>query len=188
MDCKLTGAATECRPAKLLPERGSFSRISDEAVLFCLSEIRPVREDESMARRLFVQICLLLLCLFHPVSVRSVVPPDLPDLVIKQFEFVETNDKWLRVLVENKGKRTSRPCQLELAVRKINGVGATRNATEPIPTIEPGKEEWVTVNTSGILQSAIRLREDTSFRLRVDETNLVTESNEDNNELWHNQD
>lgn len=139
-----------------------------------------------MARRLIAQTALLIFCLFLPLLAHPRVPPDLPDLTIKQYEFVATNDKWLRVQVENKGRRASKPCQLELAVRKINGVGATRTATETIPAIEPGKEEWVTVNTSGILQSAIRLKEDTTFRLRVDETNLVVESNEDNNETWHN--
>lgn len=138
-----------------------------------------------MVRKLIALTGLLILCLF-PLLAHPRVPPDLPDLTIKQYEFVSTNDKWLRVQVANEGKRASRPCQLELAVRKINGVGSTRSATETIPAIEPGKEEWVTINTSGILQSALRLKEDTTFRLRVDETNLVAESNEDNNETWHN--
>ena len=144
-----------------------------------------------MARRLFALTSLLILGFFHPLPARPPVKPakpDLPDLKINQYEFVETNDKWLRVQIANDGKRVSKPCVLELAIRKINGVGATRTATETIPAIEPGKEEWVTVNTSGILQSAISLKENTTFRLRVDETNIVAEANEDNNETWHNRD
>lgn len=139
-----------------------------------------------MFRKLNAFTGLLVLCLYQPLIGRPQVAPDLPDLTIKQFEFVSTNDKWLRVLVANDGKRGSQPCLLELSVRKVNGVGATRTASETIPAIAPGKEEWVTVNTSGILQSAISLKKDATFRLRVDETNIVAESNEDNNEAWHN--
>jgi subtilase family serine protease len=74
---------------------------------------------------------------------------------------------------------------LELAIRKINGSAVTRTAFETIPALKPGKEEWVIVNTTGILQAAISLK-DTTFRLIVDETNIVAESNENNNETWHN--
>ena len=133
-------------------------------------------------------IALTIIFFIHPAPGRARLSPELPDLKIKQYEFVSTNDKWVRVEIANEGKAVSGPCQLELAVRKIKGVGATRTATEAIPAIQPGKTEWVTINTSGILQSAISLKEDTTFRLRVDETNIVAESNEDNNELWHNQD
>jgi hypothetical protein len=140
-----------------------------------------------MIRKLIALTSLLVLGLLHPFVVRPHAKPDLPDLKINQYEFVDTNDKWLRVQIANEGKRASKPCVLELAVRKVNGSAVTRKATETIPAIEPGKEAWVTVNTSGILQSAISLK-DTTFRLRADETNIVAESNEDNNETWHNQD
>lgn len=139
-----------------------------------------------MVRQSIALTGLLILGLFHPLPARPRVAADLPDLTIKQYEFVSTNDKWLRVQVANQGKAASQPCRLELAIRKINGVGATRTASETIPAIGPGKEEWVTVNTSGILQAALSLKEDTTFRLRVDETGIVAESNEDNNETWHN--
>jgi subtilase family serine protease len=138
-----------------------------------------------MARKWIAITSLLLGCLFHPLSARSRVTADLPDLRIKQYEFVSTNDKTLRVLVENDGKAASQPCRLELAVRKINGTAVTRTAFETVPAIEPGKEEWVELTASGILQAAISLK-DTTFRLTVDETRIVAESNEDNNETWHN--
>ncbi len=110
---------------------------------------------------------------------------DLPDLRIDKYEFVSTNSHSLRVLIANDGKVASRSCRLEMAIRKVNGSAVTRMAFETISGIGPGKEEWITLSASGILQSAISLR-DTTFRLTVDETRIVAESNEDNNEMWHN--
>lgn len=138
-----------------------------------------------MARKALALTGILISCLLHPLPALPYTATDLPDLAIKQYEFVSTNNKSLRVQVANYGKAASRPCRLELAVRKINGVAATRTAFEMIPAIEPGKVEWVTLSATGILQAAINLK-DTTFRLRVDETNVVAESNEDNNETWHN--
>ena len=128
---------------------------------------------------------LLITCLFNPMLARPRVATDLPDLTIKQYEFVSNNDKRLRVLVANDGKAASAPCRLELAIRKINGSAVTRTAYETIPALKPGKEEWVTLSATGILPSAISLK-DTTFRLIADETGIVAESNEDNNETWHN--
>ena len=138
-----------------------------------------------MVRKSIALTGLLIICLFHPLRARPHVAANLPDLKIKRYEFVSTNNKGLRVLVANDGKAASKPCRLELAVRKINGVAATRTAYETIPALEPGKEEWITLTASGILQAAISLK-DTTFRLRADETGIVAESNEDNNETWHN--
>lgn len=138
-----------------------------------------------MARKSLALTGLLIICLLHPPSARTRVAANLPDLAIKQYEFVSTNNKSLRVQVANYGKAASGPCRLELSVRKINGAAATRTAFEMIPAIEPGKVEWVALSATGILQAAISLK-DTTFRLRVDETGIVAESNEDNNEAWHN--
>jgi hypothetical protein len=138
-----------------------------------------------MVRKSIALTGLLIICLFHPLIANTHPATDLPDLTIKQYEFVSTNDKSLRVQVANYGKAASKPCRLEMAVRKINGVAATRRAYETIPAIGPGKVEWVTLTASGILQAAISLK-DTTFRLTVDETGIVAESNEDNNETWHN--
>jgi subtilase family serine protease len=128
---------------------------------------------------------LLIICLFHPMLARPRVVADLPDLKISQYEFVSNNDKRLRVQVANDGKAASAPCRLELAIRKINGSAVTRTAYETIPALKPGKEEWVTLSATGILPAAISLK-DTTFRLIADETRIVAESNEDNNEIWHN--
>jgi subtilase family serine protease len=128
---------------------------------------------------------LLLICLFYPLPARTRAAADLPDLRIRQYEFVSTNDKQLRVLVANQGKAASRPCRLELAIRKIKGTAVGRAANETIPAIEPGKAEWVELTATGILPAAISLKE-TTFRLTADETGIVAESNEDNNETWHN--
>jgi subtilase family serine protease len=138
-----------------------------------------------MILKSIASLSLLFIWLSHPLLARPHVSVDLPDLQIKQYEFVYTNDKRLRVQVGNYGKAASRPCRLELAIRKVNGTAVTRTADETIPALEPGKEAWVTLSATGILPAAISLQ-DTTFRLTADETNVVAESNEDNNELWHN--
>jgi hypothetical protein len=138
-----------------------------------------------MIRKSIASVGLLIIWLSHPLLARPHLTVDLPDLQIKQYEFVSTNDKRLRVQVANYGKAVSRPCRLELAIRKINGVAVTRTADATIPALEPGKEEWITLSATGILPAAISLQ-DTTFRLTADETNVVAESNEDNNGLWHN--
>lgn len=138
-----------------------------------------------MVQKSFALTSLLIICLGHPMLARPRVAADLPDLKISQYEFVTTNDKRVRVLVANDGKAASAPCRLELAIRKINGSAVTRTAYETIPALKPGKEEWVTLSATGILPSAISLK-DTTFRLIADETRIVAESNEDNNETWHN--
>lgn len=136
--------------------------------------------------RTSVALCgLLLICLFHPLLARTSPATELPDLRISQYEFDSYNDKWVRVEVANYGKAASRPCRLELTIRKIKGSAVNRTAFETIPAIEPGKAEWVRLNSSGILPAAISLK-DTTFRLIADEGRVVAESNEDNNETWHN--
>lgn len=138
-----------------------------------------------MVRKSIALTGLFAICLFHPLLSHSRGAEGLPDLRIAKYEFVSTNNKSLRVQVANDGKAASKPCRLELGIRKINGTAVTRTAFETIPAIEPGKEEWVTLTASGILPAAISLK-DTTFRLIVDETGIVAESNEDNNETWHN--
>lgn len=138
-----------------------------------------------MLQKSIALTCLLIICLFPSTRARPDLGANLPDLKIKQYEFVSDNDKRLRVQIANEGKAASRPCRLELGIRKINGSAVTRTAYETIPAIEAGKEVWVTVNATGILQAAISLK-DTTFRLIVDESNTVAESNEGNNEIWHN--
>jgi subtilase family serine protease len=128
---------------------------------------------------------LLIVSLFVSLPAQPRLVTDLPDLVIRQYEFVSTNDKSLRVLIANEGKAASSACRLELSIRRINGTAVTRTESEMVPALKPGKEEWVTLSANGILPAAIGLKA-TTFRLIVDETRVVAESNEDNNETWHN--
>ena len=129
-------------------------------------------------------ICLLMTNLFQPWLTSPHVAADRPDLKIRQYEFDSYDDKKLRVQVANDGKAASSACRLELAIRKLNGSAVTRTAFETIPALQPGKEEWVTLSATGILPSATSLKA-TTFRVTADETNIVAESNEDNNETWH---
>ena len=138
-----------------------------------------------MVRKSIALSGLLIIYLFQPLLARPRVAADVPDLIIRHYEFVSTNDKGLRVQIANEGKAASSPCRLELAIRKINGVAVTRTAFGTIPALKPGREEWVTLSATGILPAAISLR-DTTFRLIVDEAGIVAESDEDNNETWHN--
>jgi len=135
-----------------------------------------------MLKNSIALICLLMTNLFQPSPYDMA---DRPDLKITQYEFDSYDDKKLRVQVANEGKAASSACRLELAIRKINGSAVTRTAFEMIPALQPGKEEWVTLSATGILPSAISLKA-TTFRVTADETNIVAESNEDNNETWHN--
>jgi hypothetical protein len=109
----------------------------------------------------------------------------LPDLKIGQYQFPPANDKGLRVQVVNDGKVPSKPCQLELTVRKIGATPVGRTMYAPIPAIQPGNHEWITLDAGGILPKNVSLK-DTTFKLIVDAKNGVQESNEDNNETWHN--
>ena len=140
-----------------------------------------------MRKNSIALICLLFIYLFQPWLAYPYVVADLPDLKIRQYEFDSYNDKRLRVQIVNDGKAASSACRLELAIRKVNGSAVTRTAFETIPALKPGQEEWVTLNAVGILPSATSLKE-TTFRVTADETNIVAESNEDNNETWHNSD
>lgn len=130
-------------------------------------------------------ICLLIIHLFPPLPARPYVAADLPDLKIRQYEFDSYSDKRLRVQIANEGKAASSACRLELAIRQVNGSAVTRTAGETIPALKPGQEEWVTLSATGILPSATSLK-DTTFRVTADETKLVAESDEDNNDTWHN--
>lgn len=61
-----------------------------------------------------------------------------------------------------------------------------RTMYQSIPAIRGGVDDkWVTVDAKGILPKDVSLA-DTTFKLIVDATKRVTESDEDNNETWHN--
>ncbi len=107
-----------------------------------------------------------------------------PDLIIKQFLFPPTNDKALRVQVVNQGNAASQACRLVVAVRKINGTAVGRQTHVNIPALAPGKTVWLVIDAKSILPNNVSLQS-TTFKLNVDATKLVAESNESNNEVWH---
>lgn len=110
----------------------------------------------------------------------------LPDLKVRQYQFVPTNDKALRVQIVNYGSAASDPCRLELTVRKIKDTPVGRTMHQTIPAIRGGTAEaWVTINAEEILPKNVSLA-DTTFKLIADSTNLVAESDEENNVAWHN--
>ena len=108
-----------------------------------------------------------------------------PDLKIGQFLFPPTNDKALRVHVVNAGNGNAGACVLRLTVRKINGVAVGRVTEIPVPAIAAGKDTWLVVHADKILPKNVALK-DTTFKLNIDATSTVNETDESNNEVWHN--
>ena len=108
-----------------------------------------------------------------------------PDLRIKQFLFSPANDKTMKVHILNSGNALSQLCFLRLTVRKINGVPVGRVTEVKLPPLAPGKDTWLVINAKSILPNNISL-ESTTFKLNADATSIVGESDEGNNEVWHN--
>lgn len=108
-----------------------------------------------------------------------------PDLMIKQFLFPPTDEKVLRAQVMNQGSAASKACRLFLTIRKIDGTPAGRRTHVNIPALAPGKTVWLVVDAKGILPVSLSL-EATTFKLNADATGIVAESDETNNEVWHN--
>jgi hypothetical protein len=111
--------------------------------------------------------------------------PVRPDLIISQFLFPPTNDKALRVHVVNTGQAGSGACRLVLTVRKINGVPVGRQTLVNVPALAAGTDTWLLIDAKSILPNNVKL-DSTTFKLNVDATEIVAESNESNNEIWHN--
>ncbi len=107
------------------------------------------------------------------------------DLRVEQFLFPPTNEKALRVRVVNGGGAASGACILRLTVRKINDVAVGRVTEIKLPSLGAGKEKWVVIDAKSILPANVAL-EATTFKLNVDATAVVAESDETNNEAWHN--
>ena len=119
---------------------------------------------------------------FHPTG----TAPAMPDLIVRGNEFEFVDDKKVNVYVSNNGDAASITCVLELTVRKIGNASVGRKVKATIPSIPPGKFVKVLVNASGILPASVSLK-DTTFKVVADSTNSIAESNENNNEKWHNQ-
>jgi hypothetical protein len=107
-----------------------------------------------------------------------------PDLIMKQFLFPPTNDKALRVHVVNTSQAASGACRLVLTERKINGAAVGRQTHVNVPALAAGADVWLVIDAKSILPVNVSLKS-TTFKLNVDATEIVAESNESNNEVWH---
>jgi hypothetical protein len=108
-----------------------------------------------------------------------------PDLRISEFLFATTNEKVVRVHIVNSGGAGSASCVLRLTVRKINGISVGRVVEIKLPPLAAGKDKWVLISAKAILPNNVSL-ESTTFKLNADATSIVAESDEANNEVWHN--
>jgi hypothetical protein len=108
-----------------------------------------------------------------------------PDLIVRGNEFEFVGNKTVNVYISNNGDAPSVRCVLELTVRKIGDAAVGRVTKATIPGIQPGKFVKIPVNATNILPNAVNLK-DTTFKVVADTTNVNAESNENNNEKWHN--
>jgi hypothetical protein len=111
--------------------------------------------------------------------------PAMPDLIVRGNEFEFAGNKMVNVYVSNNGDAPSKRCVLELTIRKIGDSSVGRVKRARIPVIQPGKYVKIPVNATSILPNAVNLK-DTTFKVIADSTNINAESNEGNNEKWHN--
>lgn len=111
--------------------------------------------------------------------------PAAPDLLIREYVFPADNDKAVRVHIVNAGSAASGLCILRLTVRKIKGVPAGRITEIKLPPLASGKDKWLNINAKSILPGNVSIAS-TTFKLNADATSIVTESDEANNEVWHN--
>jgi hypothetical protein len=119
-----------------------------------------------------------------PASTASLNPP-MPDLIVRGNEFEFVGNKMVNVYVSNNGDAPSKRCVLGLTVRKIGDSAVGRVTRATIPAIQPTKFVKIQVNATSILPNNVNLQ-DTTFKVIADSTNLNAESNEGNNEKWHN--
>lgn len=112
-------------------------------------------------------------------------PPPMPDLIVRGNEFEFVGNKIVNVYVSNNGDAPSKRCLLELTVRKIGDASVGRVTKAIIPAIQPTKYVKIKVDATNILPVNVNLK-DTTFKVIADSANSNAESNEDNNEKWHN--
>lgn len=118
------------------------------------------------------------------LSLKAPKPPK-PDLIIRGNEFEFDGNKIVNVYVSNNGDAASTPCRVELTIRKIGTASVGRKKVATIPAIEPGQFAKIPINATSILPANVNLS-DTTFKVIADSTRIISESNETNNEKWHN--
>lgn len=109
----------------------------------------------------------------------------LADLTVASFNFDPANDKVVVVNVLNKGTAASGACKLELTIRRIGTAAVGRKFSVDIQPVNAGQSRTAILDVSTILPRNVRLQ-DTTFKLVIDSTEIVSESAETNNETWHN--
>jgi len=147
-------------------------------VVICALQVTPARSPALMDKAEPGSVAPL------SASTLSVSPP-MPDLIVRGNEFEFVGNKTVNVYVSNNGDAPSKRCILELTIRKIGDASVGRVKRATIPAIQPGKYVKIPVNATNILPNAVNLK-DTTFKVIADLTNINAESNEGNNEKWHN--
>jgi CubicO group peptidase (beta-lactamase class C family) len=109
----------------------------------------------------------------------------LPDLRIREFRFPISQPKVVHVVVGNAGPVAAGPSVLRLTVRRINGTPIARTENLAVPALASAQSVAIAIDATSILPNSIDLKS-TTFRLDVDATSVVNESNEVNNLEWHN--
>ena len=109
----------------------------------------------------------------------------LADLQVPAIKFARHSDKIAYVVVKNMGGAPSAASKLQLTVRKINGTPVGRTTVALTHGLAPGQQHVVQVDTSSILPKSVKLS-DTVFRVDADVTKIIPETNENNNQRWHN--
>jgi CARDB len=117
------------------------------------------------------------------VADQPVLPLLKPDLKVKQYLFASA--KVVRVQVANYGNANAGSSILRLTVCRINGIPVARKIEVQVSPVPKQQTRRVSIDTQSILPDAVALK-DTTFRLDVDVTQMVGESNETNNTIWHN--
>lgn len=107
------------------------------------------------------------------------------DLKVRQYRFSRIGTQRIKIQIANVGRRPARPTVLRLTVRRIDGTPVGRMTRIKVPAIKGRQTQWVGLSTAKILPKTVALK-DTTFRIDVDSTNFVQESNEKNNTTWHN--
>lgn len=109
-----------------------------------------------------------------------------PDLGVGEFLFVPGSPQGLRVRVANYGQGDAKDSVLRLTVRRIQGTPVSRSMDVRVPAIGANSHEWLAIDASSILPDGVALDGGTAFKLNVDVTEIVVETDESNNEVWHN--
>ncbi|WP_197455989.1 CARDB domain-containing protein [Stieleria neptunia] len=108
-----------------------------------------------------------------------------PDLRIVGFVFPAAGPSTAtEVKIANIGSSSSSPCRLLLTVGEIEGTKVNRKKMVAVPKLNGMQATVVTVDAASILPGGVALSK-THFRLTVDATKHVDESNEQNNNAYH---